>query len=449
MQHNTEAGWAQVLAIWPIVWANDAGRYLLAAGLAALLIWALNRWLRSPGWAARQVRIRSERPRQRCVELALSMRSALVFSLFGTFVWWGHQRDFFQIYHAVTEHGWMYWAASLVAIIVLHDAWFYWTHRLLHRPWLMRHAHRTHHQSLAPTPWTAYSFGLLDAALQALFLPLLLLLAPFHESVLVIWGLHQIVRNAWGHSGVELIPLAWLSGFWGRWCTTTLHHEMHHAHAGPHNFGLYFRWWDQWCGTEHPHYAQELAALCERMRGARSAHPLATSARTGRLLTLTALAGLLAWAMLGDLSAARAQPLTGMVVDSKLDVRGEWATQGYSARVRVRPCENQPDQLCGRVLWLWEPSDKQGKPLSDAKNPDPALRSRPVVGLDIIHGFRPSGTPGLWTQGNIYNPEDGRTYNARLRLRNADTLELEGCVLFICAKQVWRRLPAACTPERG
>jgi Delta7-sterol 5-desaturase len=440
MQQHSQVGFAQALAIWPIVWANDAGRYLLAAGLTAFALWALKRWRHSPGWAARQVRIRRERPHQRWIELALSMRTALLFSLFGTFVWWGGQRGFFQLYHSVADYGCLYWAASLIAIVVLHDAWFYWTHRLLHCSWLMRHTHRTHHQSLAPTPWTAYSFGLLDACIQALFLPLLILVMPLHGGVLAMWGIHQIVRNAWGHSGAEVIPLAWLEGFWGRWLTTTLHHEMHHAHGGPHNFGLYFRWWDRACGTEHPQYAQELASLCQRVRALRPASAQPVSA----ILLGLALTGCMACAALSLSPSIRAQTVPSIATDARGEVRGEWVTQGHSARVRVRACEGQPDQLCGRVLWLWEPLDILGKPLSDSHNPDPALRSRPVVGLDIIHGFRPSGTPGLWTQGNIYNPEDGRTYNATLRLRNADTLELEGCVLFLCAKQVWRRLPASC-----
>ena len=44
---------------------------------------------------------------------------------------------------------------------------------------------------------------------------------------------------------------------------------------------------------------------------------------------------------------------------------------------------------------------------------------------------------GGW-EGRIYNPEDGQTYRATLRRPGADTLTIEGCVLFICQKQVWR-----------
>jgi lathosterol oxidase len=72
-----------------------------------------------------------------------------------------------------------------------------------------------------------------------------------------------------GHAGVELIPRAWLAGWWGRWLTTTLHHEMHHAYANS-NYGLYFVWWDRWCGTEHPGYQDGLWALTGRLHQARA-----------------------------------------------------------------------------------------------------------------------------------------------------------------------------------
>ena len=85
--------------------------------------------------------------------------------------------------------------------------------------------------------------------MQAAFLPLFLLWVPAHDSVLFIWISHQILRNVLGHCGYELMPRQWLATWWGRWLTTTLHHDLHHAH-GTGNFGLYFTWWDRWCGTE-------------------------------------------------------------------------------------------------------------------------------------------------------------------------------------------------------
>lgn len=191
-----------------------------------------------------------------------SLIAATVFSLAGLGVYYGAQAGVFRVYSSVDEYGVAYWIGSLALIIVAHDAWFYWTHRWLHLPRLFRRVHRTHHVSVAPTQWAAYSFSIGEALTQAAFVPIFLLIAPTHTGALFVWGAHQVLRNAFGHCGVELEPRAWLAGWWGRWLTTTLHHDMHHAY-GRCNYGLYFTWWDRWCSTEHPDYRRRLQALVE------------------------------------------------------------------------------------------------------------------------------------------------------------------------------------------
>lgn len=112
---------------------------------------------------------------------------------------------------------------------------------------------------------------------------------------------------------------------------------------------------------------------------------------------------------------------------------GDWLTSGAAAVVRIAPCAAGGDALCGRITWLWNPT-----PDRDERNGDPALRSRPLVGLEMLAGFRPDASGG-WAGGRIYNPEDGNTYSASFRLRDATTLDVRGCVMFICRSQVWRR----------
>ena len=125
------------------------------------------------------------------------------------------------------------------------------------------------------------------------------------------------------------------------------------------------------------------------------------------------------------------------------DVRGEWATQGHSAHVRIEPCDTAPPALCGTITWLWEAVDSDGQPVRDRRNPDPRLRERLLMGLPLLREFRPLAS-GEWSGGQIYNPENGRTYAASLRLRNPDLLEVKGCVLFVCDTQVWRRAESLC-----
>lgn len=256
----------QFLAPWPAIFAFDLGRYVLTAFVLTIVLLLIPPAV----LAMRRVRDRLPRANQQWRELGHSVVAAIVFSLVGLGVYHGAQHGLFRVYSATAQYGWLYWGASLVLVIVAHDAYFYWAHRCMHRPGVFCRMHRTHHLSMAPTQWAAYSFSVGEAALQAAFLPLFLLVVPTHTTVLFIWMAHQVVRNVAGHCGVELEPRGWLATWWGGWFTTTLHHDMHHEH-GKYNYGLYFAWWDRWCGTEHPDYRRRLASLLSGIeQGSRS-----------------------------------------------------------------------------------------------------------------------------------------------------------------------------------
>jgi Delta7-sterol 5-desaturase len=252
---------AALIAPWPAVAAHDLGRYLLAAGIVTLLLTCATVRFR----ALRSVRDRQPADGQRWREFRHSVGAVAVFATVGLVVHHGAVHGVLHVYTKAASFGWAYWLLSLVLIVVAHDAYFYWTHRWMHGRVLFRRMHRVHHRSVAPTQWAAYSFSFGEAFVHAVFLPLYLLVVPTHVGVIVVWTLHQVLRNAFGHCGVEPEPVRWLEGWWGRWLTTTLHHDLHHA-GGRHNFGLYFTWWDRLCGTEHPEYRERLRTLIERMR---------------------------------------------------------------------------------------------------------------------------------------------------------------------------------------
>ncbi|MBB6094975.1 sterol desaturase/sphingolipid hydroxylase (fatty acid hydroxylase superfamily) [Povalibacter uvarum] len=251
-----------LVAPWPSIFAFDFGRYLVAAAIVSGVIAAMpQRFL-----DLRRIRARLPKLKQRRREFRHSVSTALVFSIIGMGIYYGVEFGIFRVYSEIAEYGWLYGMASLVLIVAAHDAYFYWMHRWMHRPSMFRRVHRTHHLSVAPTQWAAYSFSIREALAQAAFLPAYLLIVPTHEIVLFMWMAHQILRNVVGHCGIELVPKAWLATWWGRWITTTLHHDMHHEH-GRCNYGLYFTWWDHWCGTEHPEYSRrmkELIAVLDR-----------------------------------------------------------------------------------------------------------------------------------------------------------------------------------------
>ena len=117
------------------------------------------------------------------------------------------------------------------------------------------------------------------------------------------------------------------------------------------------------------------------------------------------------------------------------DVGGTWLTQAGDARVRVSKCGAG---ICGVVVWLREPIDPAtGKPQVDDKNPNPALKKRPIIGLPLFSGMQPTG-PNKWS-GRIYNADDGSTYTSHVSLSAPDTLRVEGCVGVICGGESWTR----------
>jgi uncharacterized protein (DUF2147 family) len=123
---------------------------------------------------------------------------------------------------------------------------------------------------------------------------------------------------------------------------------------------------------------------------------------------------------------------------SPSEIVGRWATQGFGSIVEFRPCAEDTKTLCGRILWLWEENDASGRPRTDRHNPDSELRSRSLIGIDIVRGLRETAS-GTWSGGELYNPDDGRTYAGEIRVKRG-TLELQGCALLIfCQTQTWRR----------
>lgn len=253
------------LRAWPAIWLGDWLRYLIPTALLSLVLALLPRWWRQ----ARTVQARPPAHGQRRREFWNSMVTVVVFSLNGTFIFAASQAGQLCLYTDLGRFGVPYLFVSGLVLVVAHDTWFYWTHRLMHVPGVFRWFHRAHHRSVSPTPWAAYSFAVTEAAVQAMFLPLILLVLPLHPLVIFFFLVYMIVRNVMGHAGVELMPGSWLAGGWGRVFTTTLHHDMHHAH-GRCNYGLYFTWWDRLCGTEHPQYRERLHALAASVGAVRS-----------------------------------------------------------------------------------------------------------------------------------------------------------------------------------
>jgi Delta7-sterol 5-desaturase len=246
---------------------HDIVKYLLAAGICYLLIYGVL----AARLAARRLQATKADQRQVRREIGWSLVSATIFGTSSMLLVIGPgERGWNRMYFDLDACGWPYALLSLALMIVAHDAYFYWTHRLLHRPAVLRRMHRTHHLSCAPTPWTAYAFDPGEALVQAAFAPAFAALVPLHPLVLLLWSIHMIVRNVMGHAGFELMPAGFARRAWLGWLTTTTHHDLHHE-TFRWNFGFYFTWWDRLMGTEHPDYLRRFDAATRPTREPRAA----------------------------------------------------------------------------------------------------------------------------------------------------------------------------------
>ena len=118
-------------------------------------------------------------------------------------------------------------------------------------------------------------------------------------------------------------------------------------------------------------------------------------------------------------------------------ILGVWATDpdggGGQAHVEIFA---EGDRFAGKIVWLEQPlytaedeDDEEGEPKVDKNNPDPALQSRPIVGLRMMEGFRYDGK-GTWHKGTIYDPDNGKTYKCKVRFGDDGILKVRGFIGF-------------------
>jgi uncharacterized protein (DUF2147 family) len=119
------------------------------------------------------------------------------------------------------------------------------------------------------------------------------------------------------------------------------------------------------------------------------------------------------------------------------DPIGTWLTETGTSRIRIVDCGGA---LCGTIAWMKEPIDPETqKPRLDKFNAETAKRNRPLMGVTIVIGMKPSGAV-KWS-GQVYNAEDGKTYSGSITMVSTGALKLEGCALagLICKAQTWTR----------
>jgi uncharacterized protein (DUF2147 family) len=112
------------------------------------------------------------------------------------------------------------------------------------------------------------------------------------------------------------------------------------------------------------------------------------------------------------------------------NILGSWKTEERDSLLEFFRCG---DKICGKIVWLKHPNYMNskdgpvGKTKIDRKNPNPELRTRPIIGLQVMKGFTAKGN-NRWGNGTCYDPETGKSYKCKMLLVSPGRLELRGYI---------------------
>lgn len=218
----------------------NAGRYILLPGIAYWICYHPGlKWLK-------KFKIQTAMPEKKQMrhELFYSLSTILIFSgiLVAGYLLYinGHT----TLYTDIHQYGYGYFFLSLLIMILVHDTYFYWVHRLFHTRWFLKNVHNIHHRSANPTPLAANSFHPIEALILGIVVFPLITIWPVHILALLLFNSFVVITNVIGHLGFEFIPFKLRHSMTGKYIGSSTHHNLHHQKSNK-NFGLYFTFWDR------------------------------------------------------------------------------------------------------------------------------------------------------------------------------------------------------------
>ena len=211
-------------------------------------------WKKRKYW---HLKIQQRFPGQKHIfrEIRYSFFTVMIFGLVIFPVMWASNHGLTRVYHPLNRYGYVYYIFSILLMIVLHDTYYYWTHRLLHWKKIFKYVHKVHHLSLNPTPFSAYALHPVEALLDVSIIPIIVFTIPYHASAITIFSAYTLFMNVAGHLGFEFFPAGFPQHKLFKWHNTATHHNMHHKYVKC-NFTIYFNFWDRVMKTNHPRYEE-------------------------------------------------------------------------------------------------------------------------------------------------------------------------------------------------
>lgn len=228
------------------------GYYLIPAGISYLHFYVLAKENN------KRRRIQNRFPKMDSIyrEVKWSTISILIFSILTMTLFFFVQERYTKVYFDISDYGLVYFIISPLICIVLHDSYFYWTHRFMHWKRIFPYVHLVHHRSNPPTPWAILSFGPLECLVLYAFYFLIVFFLPIHPIAAAIFVVYNIILNTGGHLGYEIVPERIYKHPILKHGLTVTHHDMHHS-KGNCNYGLYFNFWDRLMGTNSKVYEKK------------------------------------------------------------------------------------------------------------------------------------------------------------------------------------------------
>lgn len=237
-------------------------RYTVLAFFAFLIFYVIQK----NRWSFKKIQQKIPTDKDYFREIVFSVMTGFIFAGIGFGLFTNPVVQYTQLYLKIDQFGIGYFLLSIVLMIVVHDAYFYWMHRLMHQKLWYRFVHKIHHHSTNPSPWAAMAFHPFEAVMEGSIIVVIAFMFPVHPLAIGIFLLFMMVYNVYGHLGYELYPKGFSKTSVGKWINTSVNHNLHHQYFTG-NYGLYFLWWDRWFATLRSDYDHSFDDVKSRRPG--------------------------------------------------------------------------------------------------------------------------------------------------------------------------------------
>jgi lathosterol oxidase len=234
-------------------------RYYIIAGLA-FFVWYI---IRKKKIAYKKIQLKIPELKDYQREILYSSITIVIFSCVPYFLLTTDIRQHTLFYIDISSYSKLWFWLAFPIMLFLHDAYFYFAHRLMHHPKLFKYVHLIHHKSTNPSPWAAFAFHPLEAIVEVGIVVLFIFCIPLCRYHLFFFFLLMMVYNVYGHLGWELYPKGFNKTAIGKWINTSVNHNQHHQYFKG-NYGLYFLWWDRWFKTIRTDYDEQFEEVKSR-----------------------------------------------------------------------------------------------------------------------------------------------------------------------------------------